>query len=317
MKRRYNDSLFFASFLFVGLSVGLCAAEPKNEITERDFIRVTQLEGKRHPQSLDTAIVTFSSADKNERRRIRVDLISAVHIGDKKYYDDLNKQFKKYDVVLYELVAEQGVRPGTPKSAKVTNKSETSRSGVSSLQGGMGAMLSLDFQLDHIDYHAKNFVHADLSPEAFAKRVAERGDIMQIIFRAFLLGLKKESEGQNEELKMQGRMLGSFFATDSSLSLKRVSAKVMVQQLEDSNWLLGGGDEGSAILTDRNDAALAVLQKQIKNGKKSIAIFYGGAHMPDMAKKLEKKFNLKRADTVWMVAWDLTSDQSARKSSEK
>ena len=28
-----------------------------------------------------------------------------MHIGDKAYYDNLNKEFEQYDVLLYELVA--------------------------------------------------------------------------------------------------------------------------------------------------------------------------------------------------------------------
>ena len=39
-----------------------------------------------------------------------VDLIGAIHIGDKAYYQQLNKDFSAYDALLYELVAPQGTR---------------------------------------------------------------------------------------------------------------------------------------------------------------------------------------------------------------
>ena len=49
-------------------------------------------------------------------RDVVVDLIGAVHVGEKAYYEALNKQFEDYDAVLYELVAPEGTR--VPKGAK-------------------------------------------------------------------------------------------------------------------------------------------------------------------------------------------------------
>ena len=45
-----------------------------------------------------------------------VDLIGAVHVGEKSYYEALDKQFEDYDAVLYELVAPEGTR--VPKGSK-------------------------------------------------------------------------------------------------------------------------------------------------------------------------------------------------------
>jgi hypothetical protein len=126
------------------------------------------------------------------------------------------------------------------------------------------------------------------------------------------LGAKKSgTEAQKDEMKMQGRLLGSFLASDPSLSLKRVLAEEMMNQLDDAGWVIGGG--GSAIITDRNEAALKVLRQEIKNGKKKIAIFYGAAHLPEFAKSLEKDFQLKYTGSDWVIAWDLTKDKTARK----
>ncbi len=35
---------------------------------------------------------------------VTVHLVGAVHIGEKRYYDELNKAFEKYDSLLYEMV---------------------------------------------------------------------------------------------------------------------------------------------------------------------------------------------------------------------
>ena len=40
----------------------------------------------------------------------------------------------------------------------------------------IGGMMKLDFQLDHIDYTAKNFVHADMTMETFQKRQKAKGE---------------------------------------------------------------------------------------------------------------------------------------------
>jgi hypothetical protein len=128
-----------------------------------------------------------------------------------------------------------------------------------------------------------------------------------------VLGAKKSgTEGQKEEMRLQGRLLGSLvFASDPSLSLKRIFAEEMINQLDDAGWVIGGS--GSAIITDRNAAALKVLRQEIKNGKKKIAIFYGAAHLPEFAKSLEKDFQMKHTGTDWVIAWDLTKEKSARK----
>ena len=70
-------------------------------------------------------------------------------------------------------------------------------------------------------------------------------------------------------------------------------------------WIIAG-DEGSAIITDRNAIALKRLREQIDAGKKKIAIFYGAAHLKEFAQSLQKEFQMEKINTDWIVAWDLT-----------
>ncbi|HTU24431.1 MAG TPA: hypothetical protein VMF30_03465, partial [Pirellulales bacterium] len=92
---------------------------------------------------LQTAILRFES-DAPERKGCVVDLVGAVHVGEKAYYEALNKRFKDYDAVLYELVAPEGTR--IPKGAK------TGGNAVSFFQNGLKDMLGLEHQLEYIDY---------------------------------------------------------------------------------------------------------------------------------------------------------------------
>jgi hypothetical protein len=65
------------------------------------------------------------------------------------------------------------------------------------------------------------------------------------------------------------------------------------------------GPGGSVILTERNKAAIGALDSTMKSGKKDLAIFYGAAHMPDMAKRLSER-GFSPIATEWRMAWDLT-----------
>ena len=65
------------------------------------------------------------------------------------------------------------------------------------------------------------------------------------------------------------------------------------------------GPKGSTLLTERNKAAMKVLDTQLAEGKKKIAIFYGAAHMPDFERRLLADYGMKRGDTTWIPAWDM------------
>src|ERR1700723_3206451 len=117
----------------------LCArAEPATQPVTRpaehtQFIRF--VDDGNGGGKLQTAIVTYKNADG-----VTVHLVSAVHVGEKPYYEELNKTFESYDALLYELVKPKGARPPAP--------GEKSQSGVSTFQRLLKDMLSLDFQLD-------------------------------------------------------------------------------------------------------------------------------------------------------------------------
>src|SRR5262249_38126309 len=65
------------------------------------FIRL-QRDDKKLITGMDTAIIRYVPA--SGEGDVTVDLIAAVHVGDKEYYQKLNKRMEEYDVLLYELV---------------------------------------------------------------------------------------------------------------------------------------------------------------------------------------------------------------------
>src|SRR5690606_10004869 len=68
-----------------------------NKPEEFQFIRVRKDEDGT-PIALETAIVRYVPATGEDG--VSLDLIGAVHVGDREYYETLNKRFKQYDALL-------------------------------------------------------------------------------------------------------------------------------------------------------------------------------------------------------------------------
>ena len=272
------------------------AAKPKTEKVEQQpvYMRVRRDE-KGNPLALQTSIVHFVPV-KGRKRGSAVDLIGAVHIADKSYYEELNKRFKEYDVVLYELVAPEGTR--IPKGGRPGGGGGA----IGGLQSGMKSMLDLSLQLNHVDYTVKNLVHADMSPDEFSKAMKDRGESwLQMYLRTVGYGMAMQSanSGNNSDLSL----LLALFSSDRTRKLKII----MAEQFEQQEGMIGAleGPDGSAIITARNGKCFEVLAKQISAGKKSIGVFYGAGHLKDMEKRLVEDFNLKRFEETWVDAWHL------------
>jgi len=290
-----------ASWLTILYALCVCASamrageEPQfnndKEKTSR-FLRLHRDEN-RQPIALESAIVRYLPKDRSKSEPI-VDLVTAVHIGEKSYYEQLNRQFEDYDAVLYELVAPEGTR--VPKGGAESD------SLISMVQKVMKNLLDLEFQLQMIDYTRPNLVHADMSPEQFAESMNKRGEsIFSIFIRMLGAALAQQNSGNAPATDAQ--LFLALFDQNRARALKRI----MAEQFQSMDGMLTAleGAGGSTLISERNKTALNVLRKQIKDGKKKLAIFYGGGHMPDFDKRLRNEFGLESVNTRWFVAWDL------------
>ncbi len=278
---------------------GRATAEADGQAAE--FLRVTH-DATRRPIALETAIVSYAEPPNAAAARgaepVEVDLVAAVHIGSRRYYDSLDRLFADYDAVLYELVA--------PEHARVPKPGRKPSGAIGSAQQGLTKMLGLEFQLEQIDYTARNFVHADLSPKEFDAAMAKRGESWWTMFsRLMRESLAKSERGGRPpagEIGI-GDLFGILFGSDRELRLRRI----MAEQFTDMEVLTAafGGEKGSSLITDRNAAAIDVLARQIARGRRKIAIFYGAAHMDDFDRKLRRDFGLQPRETAWLEAWDL------------
>ncbi len=253
---------------------------------------------------LETADVTYKN-DKGET----VCLVSAVHIGERSYFDGLNESFKKYDAVLYELVKPKGdgvPRPGEAPAAG----GDGPNAGIRDVQRLMKDTLGLEFQLDRVDYTPKNFVHADLDAETFERMQAERGEsIATLMLQGFMKSMTDQRAGgdnppaalEDPEQALRD-IVRTFTRPDSERQLKQMLAKQMVEM--DGSLAGLGPDDNSVILTERNKAAMKVVESTLKSGQRNLAVFYGAAHMPDLENRLAA-LGFEKVATEWRLAWDL------------
>lgn len=246
---------------------------------------------------LETSVVTYRRADG-----VTVDLIGAVHIGDREYYDALDERFKAYDAVLYEMVK--------PKQAGAPKPGHRSNHWVGTVQRFMQEGLGLTFQLDEVDYAPKNFVHADLDAETFQQRQAERGESMlTLMFESMLKEMNNPSAAAADQVTGIMDLVNALQAPDRERQLKLVLAK----QFGEMDRALSAMDD-SVLLGERNTHALKVLREQVDGGKRKLAIFYGAGHLKGMEELLVDLMGFQQVgEPQYLTAWDLRSTAQLRK----
>jgi len=286
--------LIFKTLLVLGCLIPTLPAAGAD--SESRFIRIQRNEN-RDPVALQTAIAKYVPA--GGEKSVEIDLVAVVHVGEKAYYERLNKEFEKYDAVLYELVAPEGNKP--PKDAE-----RRSDNPVAVLQQGMTLFLRLEHQLEVVDYQKANFIHADLSPEGMKKAMKERGDDQMTIVLGAIADFLRKKNLDADKPEPQAPDISPIDLLNP-IKFKRM----MAQQFEDAGGEVSlGGTINRLLVEDRNKACIKVLQQQLTTGKKKIAIFYGAAHMPDLDKRLKEDFGMMRISSEWIKAWSLVEGDS-------
>ena len=286
--------------LAIASALPVFAADPKSPpgiLEAPQFLRLHR-DKDGGPVALETAIVRYSRRQNQPKQPVHVDLVAAVHIGEREYFSTLNKLFETYDAVLYELVA--------PPNARIPQPGGRPSGAIGTAQHGLTKLLGLQFQLDQIDYKPQNFVHADLSPRQFSAAMQRRGESWWTMFSKLMqesMDRANGAEKKNSPDLSFGDLFGIVFGSNRELRMKRLLA----EQFSDMEVLTSafGGKDGSSLITDRNAAALSVLNLELQKGERSLAIFYGAAHMHDFDQRLRKEFNLEPIEAVWLEAWNL------------
>lgn len=259
-----------------------------------DFLRVEN--NDRHAR-LQVGVTRY------ERDGVTVDLLGAVHIADAAYYADLNKRFTSYDALLFEMIGGEKLVAGKFPEPAGGAGNDPVMDMLGNIYAAMSKLLQLTDQKSQIDYSAPNFVHADLTLEEFTRLQAEKGE--SLLGFALAASRKAQEDGKaGAEPDMQ--RLVQAFLTGNSGALKIE----FMNSLGQGDDLIASFAGDSVIVGDRNAKCLEVLAAQIEEGKKSLGIFYGAAHYPDMeARLLEDGFQKTRHE--WLNAWDVAKAGAA------
>ncbi|WP_223787223.1 hypothetical protein [Marinicella meishanensis] len=283
---KHNAVIWFSSCLLMALLPAAQAYQTPDQTPE--FIQFVDEPGNK---ALQVSIVRYQPRTGGEQT---VDLVGAVHVGDQRYYQELNDLFKQYDVVLYELVAPEGTV--IPKGGVATTGT------LSKIQVGLKDLLGLSYQMEEVDYTSQHFVHADFTPEEFQKSMDDKGEsIFSMMFNMWRASLSQQLSGQSTASDLE--LLMALVSSDRQNALKTVMAK----ELANSTDLMQAleGSEGSTIVAERNKKALQVLQREMAKNAQSFAIFYGAAHLSDFHQRLVSDFDMVPVSTRWVDAWQL------------
>ncbi len=286
------------------------ASVPEYTGSSRDYVRVEK-DAAGDAAALQTSIVRL--VPRSGDTELLVDLVSAVHVGDPSYYKTLDRQLEQYDAVLYELVAPEGAQLPPSRSRDFAPNDP-----LSFLMAAGKRLFGFHGQLESMDYNRPNFVHADLSPKEMMQAWEARGEnglTIALSAAAEILraaNIQTQNAQQNPQISSfagahEFDLLGFITKPDAPVRFK----KMLALQLDNHDVTAGLGRTLSTILIDdRNKEVVRVLNEQIAQGKKRIAIFYGAAHMPDLEKRVTDLFKMKRATWHWLTAWDLREPEA-------
>lgn len=268
-----------------------------------DYIRFAE---DRDSARLEIAIRAFTLPSGQS-----VDLIAVAHIADGSYYQELNQRFARYDSVLFELVGDPQALTSQPPRMQGQNEFRPG-GGISFIQQAAGKYLALSFQLDAIDYTAKNMVHADVTREEFASMQQQRGETMMTLFARAMQAQVDGKMPSTRELDTPG-LIRILMSPDSAAEFKKSLARVF-DQMEAVTAAMEA-DNKSAILSGRNDVVMEKAREVLRDRKqRRIAVFFGAAHMPGIEASLLKDMNAKISGEQWLAAWTMPKQPAPAKS---
>jgi hypothetical protein len=292
---QFRQRLTTAAIVLLAIASARADSPATQSIEPKQFMRF-QDDGERG-RSLQTAVVTYRNAAGQTVR-----LVAAIHIAEREYYEQLNADFASDDAVLYELV-----KPKDSPLPEPGVEAPVSDNPISTVQHLMKDALNLSFQLDVIDYTKPNFVHADLDKETFEKLQQERGETFEELFMKQLLQAFTQPPPEQAANADPDQTLNQLVAVLTHPDMERQIKLLVARQLNEMEQSGKGLDVlgGTVILGERNKAALKVLADTLAQSKQKISIFYGAAHMPDLAEHL-RSMGFTPVSCKWNTAWDLT-----------
>ena len=222
-------------------------------------------------------------------QRTELDLIGAIHLADRAYYEALNLRFRAYDAVFYELVAGASTLRAITQRAPQPQASPAT--GINQIYAHYQSALGLALQNEHLDYRPANMIHADMTREVFEQALQEAGE--DVLSSAGLVPARALAQ-------IDQRILMRCLITGDAVRLKHEVMAALVSM----NASLHSAGETSVTIHARNAVALEILEQGILQDATlhQVALFYGGSHLPDLHQRLVAA-GWRRTAVEWLPAW--------------
>lgn len=254
-------------------------------------------------------------------------LIGVAHLGTPEYFAALQKRLDAQSAVLFEGVGAEHLQQGA--------KPDTSEG----LQGKLARAIGLVFQLDAIDYKRAHFVNTDMTPEALNQAIEKRATATADAAKP----KAKSADGKKDDpaaplekvdnqtfnqlmdaLHGEGEMaesLGGMISLMGSTPEMRETTKLMlIEALGQAGELIDLAKKASpemkdlfeVLITERNEGVIRQLKQQVAKLRpgQSVAVFYGAAHMDEIARRLTSELHYQPAAKAWDTAFSADGKKS-------
>jgi len=237
----------------------------------------------------------------------RVRLVGAVHIGSRTFYSDIQAVLDQADCVLFEGVSES---PDDFKRDPASRKKDH-------LYTKVADALGLITQFEGIDYRRQHFANADLSPRQMLDLL--EADIARGGEAAVAAKAAKEQFGAMTKMMkgggsgMSGMMINLMLGVIERSPKMRATLLLSLASVDpESEPGMGLGGKGGArlgrlILDDRNVAAIEAIRGQVSDlgPGRTVAVFYGAAHLRGLEDALIRQLGYVPAETRWLTAFEV------------
>ncbi len=232
--------------------------------------------------SLDVAVAAFERADGR-----RVYLVGAVHIAHADTFAAQQSVLDAMDLVLWE-----GVGAKEKPSVEALERFDV----LFKAQVLLKNILNLDFQLEQVDYDRAFWRNSDMGVNQLQAELDARGlsiipneELFRALFGTLFRFIDPARVPRHEALGRQYRGLVAPFMSDPERLFKQAGAeglKLVLIEMRDRVVM----DDLAAVLAGPDPP-------------QRIGLYYGAAHLPDMARILTDEMGFGHLGVHWIEAW--------------
>lgn len=227
--------------------------------------------------AFQTAAVVYTSP----KCQTEVVLCAVVHVAETGYFQKIQKRLAASELVLYEAVQVGDSAHPVPATDRWLDPAQA-----------LGSMLGLVHQATALDYHAENFVWADVSLDQLFKEGGPTD----------LLGSLLGSAPAGASTALMEGVTNLLWSAFDPKRARAELANVLATAFDDLPNMLGAKLSRSLIVL-RNDRLMQVLDERLPNVPKGrITVLYGAGHMPDIDHRLVQR-GWTVAKSSWYSAW--------------